>query len=128
MLDELICSVCGEKSLVFSFSGSNGFGAPGLDTRPHGMIRNTLDMTVQECPNCGYVSTRLDDTTSVDMGFLKSEQYLQTDGIKFMSTRATQFYKYYLIKLKEKDTTGSLYGALHAAWACDDVNDSHDHP
>ena len=50
------CAVCGKISAHFEVTSTNTFGAPDLDTRPPEMMRSTMDMWVQECPSCGYLS------------------------------------------------------------------------
>ena len=118
------CAVCGKKSKHLVLTSSNQFGSPDLDLRPPEMMRSTMNYWIQECPHCGYVAGSVDDPTSVDEMWLKSENYISTNGITFESNLARQFYKHYLIKSFENDVSSAFNAALHAAWACDDGDET----
>ena len=118
------CSVCGETNEYRSLASTNSFGGgPDLDLRPAEMARSTIDVWIQECPKCGYISGKVSDPSGVNTEWLKSDKYLSCDGILFLSKLAVQFYKYYLINLEDNNTEGAFYAILHAAWACDDKED-----
>jgi len=78
---------------------------------------------VQECPNCGYVSSEVSDPSSVTKEWLAGEKYSSCDGIEFSADLAKRFYKQYLINLEDKNSEDAFFAVLHAAWACDDEND-----
>ena len=118
------CSVCGKKSNRIVLASTNCFGPSDLDTRPPEMMRSTMRWWIQECPKCGYVSESLENTTTVSRRWLKSFKYLFTDGIIFVSSLAEKFYKYYLISIADGKTEKACSAAVHAAWACDDVDDT----
>lgn len=92
--------------------------------RPAEMKRSTMYVWIQECPECGYISEEVSDSSDVTIEWLQSEKYLTCDGIQFVSTLAKQFYKYYLINLEDKNPEDAFFAVLHAAWACDDKNDN----
>ena len=123
MEEILTCAVCGKESGHVSLSSSNCSGEPDLDFRPSEMLRSTMGYWINECPHCGYASGSLDDPTSVDEGWLKTEAYHSANTIAFTSILAKSFYKSYLIKIKDNNYKDAFYAALHAAWACDDSND-----
>ena len=117
------CSVCGASSMYDVVISSNKFGSPDLDLRPPQMERDTMSYWVEECPNCGYVSSEITDPCSVAVSYLKSDEYRTCDGLSFKSGLASRFYKYYKINLLSNDTKTAFYAVLHAAWACDDKRD-----
>ena len=55
--------------------------------------------------------------------WLQSEKYRTTDGISFESELAKRFYKRYLINMEDTNLENAFFAVLHAAWACDDVQD-----
>ena len=80
---------------------------------------------VQQCPACGYVSGKIDnDPGKVTKKWLKSKAYTHSDGIDFRSGLADQFYKFYKISLLNENTERAFFALLHAAWACDDCEDT----
>jgi len=117
------CSVCGLESEQRVLASTNAFGSPDLDLRPPEMQRSTMPMWIQECPHCGYISESIDDETSINKEFLKSEEYSFCSKNNFMSKLAEKFYKYYMINLLDDNKEDAFYAILHAAWACDDAND-----
>ena len=74
-------------------------------------------------PHCGYVSRNLEKKVKLNKKWLKSEEYITANGIKFSSYLAKKFYKLFLICLQIEDTKGAFFAALHAAWVCDDAHD-----
>lgn len=115
------CAICGAINEYSSLASTNTFGGgPDLDLRPAEMMRSTMPVWIQECPECGYIS----DPSEVTKEWLKSEKYLLCDGIVFASDLAKQFYKYYLINLEDDNPADAFFAILHAAWTCDDIDDS----
>ena len=119
---DIRCYICGEKVSQTHILSSGSYGPSDLDSRPDQMLRSTMHMWVRECPFCKYTAASLDQETSVDPEFLKSEEYLNCSGLNFESPVAEQFYRHYLISSQENNTA-AFYAALHAAWACDDPQD-----
>ena len=117
------CSVCGKESEQRVLTSTNAFGSPDLDLRPPKMKRSTMPLWIQECPHCGYISGSIDDETSINEVFLKSEEFCSCSNNNFKSELAKRFYKYYMINLLDDNYEDAFYAILHAAWACDDVND-----
>ena len=117
------CSVCNTEHDYPVITSTNAFGAADLDLRPPEMQRSTMRLWVQECPECGYVSSEISDKSEIDAEFLKSEAYLSCDGINFSSELAKRFYRNYLIQIQVENLRGAMFTLLHAAWSCDDAND-----
>lgn len=120
---EHTCSVCGTKTKYDVLGSTNSFGSPDLDMRPPEMQRSTMDMWIQECPNCGYISEEVSDDSTVTKQWLQSEEYATCNGIDFESDLAEKFYKCYMINLEDDDPEDAFFAILHAAWACDDADD-----
>ncbi len=117
------CAVCGAESEYRYTCSVTTYGEPDLDLRPAEDLRYTMDTWLQQCPECGYVSSEVSDATSVTKEWLGSEKYLTCDGISFESELAEQFYKDYLITLEEQNTKDAFHSLIHAAWSCDDYYD-----
>ncbi|MGN0701942.1 MAG: hypothetical protein ACI4KL_02045 [Lentihominibacter sp.] len=122
--EEYTCSVCGAKNKYRVIASTNALGSADLDLRPPEMQRSTMGMWVQECPDCGYVSGQVSDESTVTKQWLQSEEYVTCNGIDFKSDSAKKFFKYYMINLEDENQEDSFFAILHAAWACDDANDS----
>ncbi|MBR1373758.1 hypothetical protein IJ556_04835, partial [bacterium] len=105
-------------------ASTNSFGSSDLDLRPAGMARFVLGYQIQECPQCGYVSTTISDKSTITTEWLKTEAYITCDGIDFKDELAQTFYKRYKISYYEKNDVEALWALLKAAWACDDKNDN----
>lgn len=118
------CAVCGAENTFMEIASTNTLGGgPDLDLRPAEMMRSTMPHWIQKCPNCGYVSSEVSDRTGVSAEWLKTDQYLTCQGIRFQSGLAAEFYRYYLISLEDGNARNAFFAVLHAAWACDDVSD-----
>ena len=117
------CWVCGEMSEQAGLASTNRFGSPDLDLRPPEMERSTMEWWLEECPHCGYVANDLSEKTDITKDWLKNNQYSSCDNRNFASTLVEKFYKYYLINMINNNHKSAFYAVLHAAWACDDVED-----
>ena len=118
------CTICGGFAKQLVLTSTNCFGGTSdLDFRPPQMMRNTMDLWVQQCPHCAYTSDNLDDPTGVSREFIESQAYQGCEGNTFASELATQFYRCYMIKKADGKTMEAFYAALHGAWACDDAGD-----
>ena len=119
------CGVCGSKHEYSMIASTNSFGSPDLDLRPPEMQRGTMNLWVEECPDCGYVAADITDKPNqVTKELLKSEEYITCDGIRFRSGLAARFYKQYKICILNKKTENAFGAIHHAAWACDDMKDN----
>lgn len=120
---EKMCYVCRKTSKQGVLISTNRFGAPDLDLRPPEMERSTMEWWLEECPHCGYVANDLSEKTVITKDWLKNNQYSSCDNRNFASTLVEKFYKYYLINMINNNHKSAFYAVLHAAWACDDVED-----
>lgn len=118
------CFVCGTKRNYRILTSTNSFGSMDLDTRRPGMIRHTMSLWAQECPNCGYVASDIDEKTTVTREYLNSKDYLRCDGILFRSSLAKRFYKGYLISKQDNNIDQAMWFSLYAAWASDDMRNN----
>ncbi len=118
------CAVCGAGSEQATLGSTNRFGAPDLDLRPPEMMRSTMSLWIQQCPDCGYVSDDIEKPTSATVKWLKVIDHAVCSEIKFESALARRFYKHYLICMRDRRVEKAFYAVLHAAWACDDALDT----
>ena len=123
-LVDCTCAVCKQTNEYHILASTNAFGSCDLDTRPPEMSRSTMPAWIQVCPNCGYISERIDDDTSITAEFLKTPEYLSCNGVRFKSTLAISFYRYYMINLQDDKPRDAFFAILHAAWVCDDAEDT----
>ncbi|MBQ3396615.1 MAG: hypothetical protein IJG34_10575 [Synergistaceae bacterium] len=117
------CCVCNSEHEYPVITSTNAFGACDLDLRPPEMQRSTMRYWVQECPECGYVSSEISDETQIASEFLKSNEYISCGGINFKSGLAKRFYRQYMILIHDKDIRAAMFALLHSAWSCDDAKD-----
>lgn len=112
--------MCAKKSEFSVLTSTNCFGSPDLDLRPAQMQRSTMDLWVQRCPECGFVSEQVSDLCTVTKDFIESYDYVNSDSFQFKSFLADTFYKQHMILLESKKYVDAYSGLLHCAWACDD--------
>lgn len=117
------CAICGKKNIYEELAGTSSFGSPDLDLRPAPLQRNMMFLWVQECPECGYVSSDISKKSKIKKNFLQSVEYKKCDGLSFMSDLSEKFYRLYLIMSATNKTEEAFWALLHGAWACDDVSD-----
>lgn len=118
------CFMCGEESRQTVLLSTNAFGPSDLDYRPPEMQRSTMYSWSQECPHCGYVAASLERPTTLNKGFLESQEYLTCAGRNLASPLAERFYRQYLIARQEEKWEDAFYAILYAAWECDDWQDA----
>ena len=102
---------------------TNAFGSPDLDLRPPEMERSTMNVWIQECENCHYVSLNLSEKCPVPVSYIRSDGYLNCDGYAFKSDLARRFYRQHKIKMLAGDLQQAFDALLYAAWVCDDAQD-----
>ena len=117
------CGVCGKSNEYNVMMSTNSFGSSDLDLRPPGMRRYTMNCWVQECPDCGYVSSCIEDKPRFSMELLSSDKYVTCGGMA-MNGQASKFYRAHLIDMEKGDLNSASYHILCAAWACDDGRDT----
>ena len=119
-----ICAVCGATHEYRILTSTNAFGSPDLDLRPPQMKRGTMPLWVQECPDCGYTAEDVSSPTQIPREYLQSEAYKTCGGIRFDKPLAGRFYRQHLILLWDQNYTKAFFAILHAAWVCDDADDT----
>lgn len=117
------CAVCGRYSEQTIVQSPRIFGSRDLDTRPPESIRSTMEFWAQECPYCGYVADDLAEATTVDEGWLHSDEFAARADVAFLAPLASRFYRFHLINLADNNPGDAYLAALHAAWVCDDCGD-----
>lgn len=122
--ESTICPVCGTELTYSSIGSTNAFGSMDLDTRPPEMQRSTISHWLIECHECGYVSADMRTPALVDKAFLSQEDYKSCDGYVFISNLTADFYRYYLINKANGNIKAAALALIHAAWTCDDVQDT----
>lgn len=119
-----ICAVCGALHEYRILTFTDAIGSPDLDLRPPEKERSTMPLWVQECPSCGYAAKEVSDPTQIPREYLQSEAYRNCGGIRFAEPLAGSFYRQYLILLWDQKFTKAFFALLHAAWVCDDADDT----
>jgi len=122
------CVLCGTPSEQVEVMSSNTlFGGPDLDTRPAEMLRSTLPYWVQRCPHCGYCSGDLaqnaGDLTQVKT-LVESSAYQAQLHDSSLSDPAPTFLCSALIQAQATSYALAGWGCIHAAWVCDDAENS----
>jgi hypothetical protein len=76
---EIRCRLCGSLSRHRVLLSSNTlFGTDDLDGRPPGMLRRTMKLWVQRCPECGYCATDLSNDAGDE---IPVSRVLDYDGV-----------------------------------------------
>lgn len=118
------CFVCGLASQYPVLTSTNEFGYRDLDFRPAEMRRSSMVYWVQECPNCGYVSS--DVSRGVPFvryvrSLIQSDDYLNCGDIPFGTQLAKRFFRQFYLLFEEGRLFGAFHAILAAAWCCDDA-------
>lgn len=117
---DVTCSVCGEKETFMGLGSSNTLGFPDLDMRPAPMLRDTIDMWIQRCPNCGYCAPNIGRAVSGAKAVVGSDDYLAQLNDPDFPKLANSFLCWGIICAKRDHFGGAANAALQAAWVCDD--------
>ena len=88
------------------------------------MRRSTMSMWVQQCPNCGYCNSSLDNKTTATKQYLESREYKTLFKEVGTNKLAAKFlYRAKICEL-DKDYSTVPYLYLYAAWDCDDARNA----
>lgn len=79
--------------------------------------------TIQECPNCGYVSEDIEIATKITEEWLQSEYYTTCNGRNFKYDLARKYYQKYLIEMESGNEEAAFNTSIHASWLTEDSND-----
>lgn len=119
------CAVCGREHEIEVCGSTHAFGYCDLDFRPAEQMRSLIYLQVEECKNCGFVSTDIenDKYANIYKKLVNSNYYKKCEGIKFDNDVAEKFYKIYLLNTNLNNETVSFFALRNASWICDDVGD-----
>ncbi|MBQ6685069.1 MAG: DUF2225 domain-containing protein [Firmicutes bacterium] len=120
-----ICFVCKKESSHPVIASTHAFGSPDLDTRPPEGQRSTMRYWIQRCPHCGYVASDISKETPVTKSIVESRVYQECDGNLFFDSLAQNFFRQFLLAKKEENHKTAFFALLHAAWACDDNQETY---
>ena len=126
--EKVICAACGAPSdqMVVTTHASTGTSndEPDLDTRPGPPVRSTLSSWIQQCPHCGYAADQVGKIVEGVHEIVTGEHYRNLAQDPGFPSQARPFlcYSYILEQLRALPDAG--WCALHAAWMCDDLNQS----
>ncbi len=115
------CQNCDHTSEHECLSSTNQFGSVDLDTRPPEMVRSTLHVQVQKCPECGYCAANISEPTIDLSAVVASGDYQKQLNNKVVPGLANAFLCMALLQesLGALDRAG--WAAVKAAWVCDDA-------
>jgi len=116
------CCVCGEESSHMAIGSTNSFGSSDIDTRPSEMQRSTISHWVQRCPSCGYCAPDLWECETGVSEIVATDEYQNIIADTQMPEVAASFLAWSHIEQKQGQFANSAWGAIHAAWICDDEN------
>ena len=118
------CGCCGEKVRVTCIGSTNSLGGCDLDSRPAPMMRWTMCYWVQVCPHCGYVNPDIEEHIPDAESIINSKEYISCSGFQIKAELARHFIRWGMICAKQNNLEEEMFAYLHAAWACDDSNES----
>lgn len=122
---EKSCAVCKYNHHYQKIALTNNIGMRDLDTRIPGSMRNMIHLSLEKCPNCGYVNN---DVSILIDHFDKSEinndiyQNVLKSDLNFSIKKFVLFAL--LQKTRNYKTTGMSF--LKAAWMADDAKKSNE--
>ncbi|MDO5478170.1 MAG: hypothetical protein Q4G23_03300 [Clostridia bacterium] len=109
---------------MYFLTGTNTFeGSSDLDLRPPEVQRSTMEFWLDECENCTYINEDIEKDNGIDKEYLKSEEYVNCDGMIFKEELAKKFYRHFKIMMKLKNYEKAYQSLLNAVWVCDDADD-----
>ena len=120
-----ICFVCKKESSQSVIGSTSVFGAPDLDTRPAEHQRSTMRYWIQICPHCGFAASDISKETPITKAIVESHVYQECDGNLFLNPLAQNFFRQFLLAKKGEHYKTAFFALLHAAWACDDNQETY---
>jgi len=116
----VLCSNCNTRSTHSILGSTNEFGYADLDLRPPRMLRDTMDMWLQECPTCGFVAPDLQEEVVDARDELHSEAYLSARADGSLPELARRFFCRALLVAGRQEPEMAFSNMLHASWVADD--------
>lgn len=119
------CPNCGTLNEITMVGSTNSFGSMDLDTRPPEMRRSTMIYWLESCTHCGLSVSDLSKVEIEALKYFKSDNFKQKHTSEKFKSLAGKFWTSYLL-VKNSGDINSALGLIHcAAWASDDMKDSH---
>ncbi len=115
------CFLCGTESTHKGLISTASLGSTDLDSRPPEPERSSLSYWIHTCPSCGYCAPDLSDGDRAFEAVVRSEEYRNTLENPSTPRLAGQFLCWMLLEESRKEYEKAGWGAIHAAWACDDA-------
>ncbi|MFH1147949.1 MAG: tetratricopeptide repeat protein [Pseudomonadota bacterium] len=114
------CSICGTEAEYLGISSTYTFGSPDLDTRPPKMQRSTIIAWVQRCPKCGYCASDVSTARPEAQAVVIGQEYKDQLNDPTYPKLAASFLCKAILDREFKDFAAATWALIHAAWACDD--------
>lgn len=118
---ELTCAVCGRTSSQAMVGAAPPVDAPDFDTRPGGLLRDTLPRWVAECPHCGYAAAMIAEADARAAAVVRDDGYQQRRKDETLPEGARRFAAHALLLERLELPADAGWTMLHAAWMCDDA-------
>jgi hypothetical protein len=97
------------------------FGDTDLDLRPPELERSTLSVWLQECPNCGFVSSDLSAPEAVQE-VMATERFTHLQNCALSGTFIGRCLKRSFLDERLANLEDAAEHALWAAWSADDAD------
>lgn len=114
------CAICGHESKHWQLESSNGSDDRDLDSRPEGMVRDTIIYDVRRCPQCGYCAEDIIIADDIAKNAVKTAAYKQQLNNKKYPELANSFLCKAMIEKEQGCFSDAAWTTVCAAWACDD--------
>jgi hypothetical protein len=114
------CAICGHESKQWQLMSTNGSDDNDLDSRPLGMVRDTIIYDVRRCPRCGYCAEDISVADDVAKNIVKTAIYKRQLHNKNYPELANSFLCMALIEKEQGCFSDAASTTINAAWACDD--------
>jgi hypothetical protein len=115
------CFLCGTESTHTGLISTASLGSTDLDSRPPEPERSSLSYWIHTCPSCGYCAPDLSEGDRAFEAVVRGDEYRNTLENPSIPRLAGQFLCWALLQESGKEYDKAGWGAIHAAWACDDA-------
>lgn len=120
-LSDKKCFICGEecKYPMGNLTLSN-VSARDLDGRPTSILRSSVYLWIQRCPQCGYCAPEIAEGDDIDHVIVASDTYANQLNDSTCPETANSFLCHSLIMKNKMLFADAGWAAVFAAWICDD--------
>jgi len=115
------CFLCGTESTHTGVISTASLGSTDLDSRPPEPERSSLSYWIHTCPSCRYCAPDLSEGEKTYEDVVKSDEYRKVLEDSAYPRLAGQFLCWSLLQESQNEFEKAGWGAIHAAWACDDA-------